>query len=635
MSVRTVIAALLVVVTAVLPSAARAQTGNLEIRQIDDTDYPVVEVTVTVPEELADQRLSKEPFLVIEDGRSVQPYLGVSPENDQPPAPRVVLTIDTSGSMEASIDRAKQAADRFVASLPAGSRVAVVTFDDEVDVLVESTADLMTVRDKIADIETGGDTALYAGIREAARLLSADSGTSHNVVLLSDGGDTVAGTSQRQAIEELRRNDVQLWAIELPSDQQDHEALEALAGDDGEVLPAADADQLDAVYLNLAQDLSRQYALRYESNADGRTDIEVVLDVGTLRTQTSQTTTIDATAAESAQTVAEPRVSSEPVVLTVPLLGTVMAYRLAVVALAIASLTIWLAILLPRTVRPRERLIVAQSHGDRPDRRLAAFARWTTDVTDRRLRRGNLGAVLDRRLEGAGFDVRPGEFVVIIGSMMLVMFAIGVVLGSELVGLLFAAMVPLAAQVWIGMRRDRRHAAFAEQLTDVLQLISSGLRAGHGLTKGIDAVSRDAEEPAASEFRRIIVEHRLGRDLTEAMANCATRMDNADFSWVVQAIAIHHDVGGDLAKVLDNIVDTIRDRADVQRQVRTLSAEGRLSARVLVALPILVLVALQVMNPEYMRPMLTNPLGLMLLAIAGLLMLVGVLVIRRMARIQY
>lgn len=634
MTLRATVLTFLAAAVSLWPSIGLAQTGELEIQQIDDADYPIVEVTVTVPEELADQRLSKEPFRVVEDGRTVQPYLGVSPEAEQPPVPRVAMVIDTSGSMENSIERARRAADRFVASLPAGSRVAVVTFDDEIDVLVESTADLATVRDKIADIDTGGETALYAGVREAARLLSADSGTSDNVVLLSDGGNTVGGTSQRQAVEELRRSGAQVWAVELPSDQQDHQALVDLAGDERRVL-TADADQLDAIYTTLATDLSRQYALRYESNADGRTDIEVVLDVGTLRTQTSQTTTIDATAAESAQTVAEPRVSSEPVVLTVPLLGTVVAYRLAVVALAIASLTIWLAILLPRTVRPRERLIVAQSHGDRPDRRLAAFARWTTDVTDRRLRRGNLGAVLDRRLEGAGLDVRPGEFVVIIGSMMLVMFAIGVVLGSELIGLLFAAMVPLAAQVWIGIRRDRRHAAFAEQLTDVLQLISSSLRAGHGLTKGIDAVSRDAEEPAASEFRRIIVEHRLGRDLTEAMANCATRMDNADFSWVVQAIAIHHDVGGDLAKVLDNIVNTIRDRADVQRQVRTLSAEGRLSARVLIALPILVLVALQVMNPEYMRPMLTSPLGLMLLAIAGLLMLVGVLVIRRMARIQY
>jgi tight adherence protein B len=112
-------------------------------------------------------------------------------------------------------------------------------------------------------------------------------------------------------------------------------------------------------------------------------------------------------------------------------------------------------------------------------------------------------------------------------------------------------------------------------------------------------------------------------------------MDNEDFSWVVQAIGIHREVGGDLARVLDNIVSTIRDRATVHRQVRTLSAEGRMSARLLTALPILVIVSLQFTSPDYLSPMLSEPLGLVLLGLAATLILVGLLVIRRMTKIQY
>ena len=232
-------------------------------------------------------------------------------------------------------------------------------------------------------------------------------------------------------------------------------------------------------------------------------------------------------------------------------------------------------------------------------------------------------------------NLRPGELVVIVLSMMVVTYTVGLIWAGVPLALLLMLIPPLAAHPYLNTRRERRQAAFAEQLTDILQLVASSLRAGYGLTQGIDSVSRDAEEPAAGEFRRIILEHRLGRDLTEAMQKCAARMDNSDFSWVVQAISIHRDVGGDLSKVLDNIIATIRDRADVQRQVRTLSAEGRMSARVLTGLPIVVLVLLLATSPDYMAPMVSEPLGLILLAFSALLMLIGMLVVNRMSKIKY
>lgn len=273
--------------------------------------------------------------------------------------------------------------------------------------------------------------------------------------------------------------------------------------------------------------------------------------------------------------------------------------------------------------------------GTRNRPRLSTLAEWTTDLAERSLRDRTLGQRLDRYLEGAGLDLRPGEVTVIIISAMVVAYAFGAVVGGVLLGVLLATMPPLVTRLVLSVRRDRRQAAFSEQLTDILQLISGSLRAGHGLLQGIDAVARDAEEPAASEFRRILIENRLGRDLSAAMQSCAERMHNADFSWVVQAIGIHHDVGGDLSRVLDNVITTVRDRGDVHRQVRALSAEGRLSAWVLTGLPFLVLVGMRIMNPDYMTELFARPVGWIMLATAALLMLIGTLWIRGMMRVRY
>lgn len=636
-SVRGLLLALLTAAVVALPTVVGAQSHELTIDNVDATEYPVVEITVTVPEALADAQLSKEPFSVVEDGRQVQPYLGSSQDAEDPPAPTVALAIDTSGSMDESMEEARTAAGNFVASLPTDSRVGVVTFGDRAEVLVKPTANLSSVQSAIASIPEPNDdnTALFAGIREAADLLHVREGETGTVVVLSDGDNNVGDNVRGAAMAALNERDASLWAVEL-GDDVEHATLVDLVGDEERVLTADDASDLEAVYSGLASSLARQYVLRYESTADGRTDLMVSLDYDSVRAQRQFEADIEAASGGDAQPPSVAAVDSDSFVVTVPLLGTIGAYVTGVAALAVGAFILLLFMLTPRSVAPRERLLVGrQQSSERPVARLTSIAQWTTDVADRRLRRGNLGARLDRALESAGLNIRPGELVVIVGSLMIVLYAVGLVVGNAVAGLVLALLVPLSGRVWLGTRRDKRQAAFAEQLTDVLQLIGSSLRAGYGLVQGIDAVSHDADEPSASEFRRIVVEHRLGRDLNEAMDNCAARMANEDFSWVVQAIGIHRDVGGDLAKVLDNIISTIRDRADVHRQVRSLSAEGRLSARILIALPLLVLTFLVVMNPEYLEPMIGNALGWALFGLAGVLITAGALVTRRLANIKY
>ena len=149
-----------------------------------------------------------------------------------------------------------------------------------------------------------------------------------------------------------------------------------------------------------------------------------------------------------------------------------------------------------------------------------------------------------------------------------------------------------------GRRGGRR--AFADQLDDSLQLMAGSLRAGHSLLRAVDSVSPEADAPTSEEFARIVNETRVGRDLNDALDEVAERMGSDDFTWVAQAIAIHREVGGNLAEVLDAVGHTIRERNAIRRQVKALSAEGKLSAIVLMALPFGVIGFISMTNPGYL-----------------------------------
>jgi tight adherence protein B len=612
---------------------AWAQQRALVIEDVNDDEYPYVEVTVTVPEVLGDARLPKEAFAVTENGEArPRPSQGNAPAEEQA-APRAVLAIDVSGSMRDTIDRAKDAAAKFVASLPQESEVAIVTFGDEVEVPLDFTTDLELARLAIRAVDVSdpqAETALYDGVQRAAELLPVSDGVTSSIVVLSDGDDTISDASERQAIRTLQNSDATVWVVGIESGDFDPEALDALTGEDGRLLSAGNADQLDGIYRDLASDLTRRYVLIYESTAAGDTDIGVTVDY---RDEFAQVTTQADLSGERADSGATPVAPPDVFTVELPLLATTDAYVAGIAALSFGSLLIWLMILTPRPAGTRERLTSGTRQQTRP--RLSMLAERATDIADRSLRDRKLGRRIDRQLESAGLDLRPGEVLLIIMSLMVVMFTVGVIAGSVLLGIVLATTPPLVWQLVLSIRRDRRHSRFSEQLPDILQLLTGSLRAGYGLVQAIDTIARDIDEPAKSEFRRILIEHRLGRDLNDAMDSCAERMDNADFSWVVQAIGIHRDVGGDLARVLDNIVATVRDRVDVHREVRSLSAEGRLSANVLTGLPILVLIAIQIMNPDYLSELFGQPIGWLLLATAAVLLLVGTLLIRRMVRIRY
>jgi tight adherence protein B len=250
------------------------------------------------------------------------------------------------------------------------------------------------------------------------------------------------------------------------------------------------------------------------------------------------------------------------------------------------------------------------------------------------VKRGRLAAGV-AALDAAGMTVTLPNFVVAVGLWTIVAGAAAWLLAGPVVGLLMLAAVPFGARLLVKFRAGRRRAAFADQLDDSLQLMASSLRAGHSLLRAVDAVSQDAVSPTSEEFARIVNETRVGRDLSDSLDEVAERMGSEDFTWVAQAIAIHREVGGNLAEVLDAVGHTIRERNQIRRQVKALSAEGKLSAIVLGALPVGIAGFVSMTNPSYMAKFTQSMAGYAMIAAAVVLMLLGGFWLKKTVAIRF
>jgi len=238
-------------------------------------------------------------------------------------------------------------------------------------------------------------------------------------------------------------------------------------------------------------------------------------------------------------------------------------------------------------------------------------------------------------LERAGMSATLPDFVLVVGLLTLGVGAAVGLLEGPIAGAVAAVAVPLGARLFVRFKTSRRQTAFADQLDDSLQLMASSLRAGHSIMRAMDSVSHEAASPTSEEFTRLVNETRVGRDLTEALDEIAERTASEDFAWVAQAIAIQREVGGNLAEVLDAVGHTIRERNAIRRQVKALSAEGKLSAIVLMALPFGIIAFISMTNPGYLAGFTESAAGYIMLAVAAVMMTLGGFWLKNTVKIRF
>jgi tight adherence protein B len=241
---------------------------------------------------------------------------------------------------------------------------------------------------------------------------------------------------------------------------------------------------------------------------------------------------------------------------------------------------------------------------------------------------------LQRQLERARVPLRAGEFAVVTACAALVFgLLLSAVTEQWLFGVAAAGATPFLAKAYLGRRIATRRKQFEEQLPEALSIIASSLSAGHTFLRSIQMMCEESQPPLAEEFQRVVAETRLGGGVVDALDGMARRLDVKDLIWVVQAIRIQQQVGGKLADLLHTLADFIRAREDIRREVDVLTAEGRISAWVLTGLPVLLMLAVQITNPEYLQPFYQG-WGVFVLGLTAASVVTGFVVIRRMVKIE-
>jgi tight adherence protein B len=241
---------------------------------------------------------------------------------------------------------------------------------------------------------------------------------------------------------------------------------------------------------------------------------------------------------------------------------------------------------------------------------------------------------LSDELRRAGVTTSPAAFV----QVCFLTIVGGVGLGSLIGGAIFAGVLGvvgvIAPFVWMKRRQRKRLEAFQAQLPDAIDMLVSAMKAGFSFQAAMNFIGEETPAPLGPEFARFYDEHRLGIDVRSALLSLQSRVDSMDLRMFVTAVLVQRESGGNIGEVLANISDIMRERFALKGELETLTAESRLSARILAALPLLVFLGMFALNPQFMRPMLQQGAGQVMLILAGVSVAMGYLVMVRIADID-
>jgi tight adherence protein B len=540
-----------------------------------------------------------------------------------------VLVIDASESMEGpAIEGALEAARAFAAHRTGNQVLAIVTFNKAIDVVLPFTDDPAEIDAALAQPPTlAPKTHMYDAVEEAVAMLEREKVAAGSVVLLSDGSDLGSDSSLDDAVAAAKDAHIRIFSVGLRSDAFNALALETMAKRvGGGYSEARTPKDLEPIFDDLGTQLADEYLLRYSSVEPANRKVVVAVTVEGFEGAATAGYVVPA----SAEDVSGPfnRSVFERFVRS----GTGMVST-ALLAAALIGAALMLLI------RPRRRGI---------KRKLAEFvslpaleagprAAGKKDLPFERAERSFEGSDWWTRfreeLDVGRITISPMHIVVWTTAATVIAVYVLALWAGPIVALL-GLFIPLVVRGMIRRAVARQRNLFASQLPDNLQVLASALRAGHSLVGALSVVVDDSPEPSRTEFRRVIADEQLGVPLEDAIETVAERMKSQDLRQVGLVAALQHETGGNTAEVLDRVADTVRERFELRRLVKTLTAQGRMSRWILTGLPIFLLVLISILNPDYVSPLYTNSAGRVLLIVAAVMVTCGSLVIRRIITIR-
>ena len=604
-------------IAAAAPTLAAAAV--LEIAPVNRLPFPERGYVVSSPDGAV---LDASGIRVRENGRLVRD-LRVTPLAASGIRFGTVLAVDASKSMAgAPFTAAMKAARTFVNERQEGAELGFVAFNGDVNVVQRPTVDSGALGDAFRNPpELAYGTRIYDALDRSIELLRDSRISAGSVVLLSDGADVGSGWGLDRVVAAAERARVRIFTVGLRSNAYDGAALQEISTrTGGEYAEAGSAGELEAIYAELGRRFASEYVVRYRSEA--RPESRVVVDVE-----------LAGLGNATANYVAPTPTRVDPYHQSLVSRFVLAPASIAVVALAFAGLLGWALLLLTRG--PKRNLVERISHFSSGvstnlidhEREVVRKALSENRYT------GGFWAKLERDLEIArlGWTGRKVAFVTVGSSLALTIVLAPISLVLALFGLVTP---PLVAHSIIRWKLRSLRDEFGDQLPAALQVLASALRVGHSFSGALGVVVDNTVEPARAELRRVVQDDQLGVPPEVAIRRMADRMANRDLEQVALLAELQRTAGGNSAEVLDTVVGTIRQRGELRRLVRALTAQGRMARWILTALPIALTLFMWLIHPDIVTAFFKSGAGQAALFAAVVMIASGSLIIQKIVDIE-
>lgn len=536
-----------------------------------------------------------------------------------------ILAIDASKSMAgAPIAGAIAAARAFAEQRNVNQRVGIETFNSATTVAVPLTVDQASIERAVkAPPKLRSQTHLYDAVEQGIAQLRTSQITAPSIVVLSDGHDIGSSVTLEQAIQSAKEAHVRVFTVALNSKTGRPAALQQLAAETGGTFSSANSPtDLQRIYDQLGLQLAQEYILSYNSKVKPGTPVKLAVSVAGIG---------NTNAAYVAPTVASSSGIFHPSAADTVWRSWVTMILVALLVPMLVAAAIVVPVRKRSTVKTRVSDYVSMPEQERKSE-LDALVNRVFTGTERSLERTRWWQRFKDALLFAEVPIPPVYLVV--GTLVATLFAAWVLYLLAPPLALFALGVPLVVRSIIKTRMARKRRLFANQLADNLDVLSSGLRAGHSLVGALSVVVADASEPSKTEFQRVVADEQLGVPLETALDRVVERMKNRDLEQVSLVASVQAETGGNVAEVLDRVTENIRERQELRRLIQTLTAQGRLARWIVSALPIGLILAILALNPGYLSPMFHHTAGLVALMIGALMIVAGSVVIGRIVDIE-
>jgi len=385
---------------------------------------------------------------------------------------------------------------------------------------------------------------------------------------------------------------------------------------------------LQSIYASIAKELRRTWRIAYLTTSRPGDMVKLEATVGKLGSDVASASVPGTGGSADAQTKPSPLLPSPVYGKAGDLLFTLLAALLVLGAGLLIASTVrgsWLKQRLAPHIESGRRTAKKRTGRERLEMFNGLF-KATENAFGHRRQWRNLQLLLER----ADLPLRTVEFTWLLIGCSFVFAVLAALTGrSTLVILAMFLVGAFLPYFFVWFKAKRRMQAFEDQLPDLLITMAASLKAGHSFKQGIQSVVDEGQEPAAKELRRVLTDTQLGRPMEEALQETADRIGSKNFSFVITAVNIQRQVGGSLAGLFDMVADTVRDRQQFARKIRSLTAMGRASAYVLLALPFFIAIAITLLNPTYMDPLYHSHAGHVLIALGMTMMVFGSLVLQR------